>query len=250
MPDDSGNRTADYRERIFEAYASLGKTQKREVSLLQADRLGKAYAYYLRGWLPAELDAPVVDVGCGFGRLLRFFVTRGYTNVQGVDISAEQVELARTIHPNVEQANLLDFLRGRREAFALITAFDVIEHLHKDEVFPFLDACFSALRPGGHLVLQTPNADSPWCSTIRYGDFTHEVVFNASSLRWVTELAGFKGFEAREQGPAPYGVVSTIRFVLWQVIHYHYRLRNTIETGSPGSRVYSRVFLTRARRPM
>jgi 2-polyprenyl-3-methyl-5-hydroxy-6-metoxy-1,4-benzoquinol methylase len=96
-------------------------------------------------------------------------------------------------------------MERRQDTFDLITGFDVIEHLHKPEVLRFLDAAFRALRPGGRLVLQTPNADSPWGTMHRYNDFTHEVCFNPNALSRLLKLAGFDQVEAREAGPVSFG---------------------------------------------
>jgi 2-polyprenyl-3-methyl-5-hydroxy-6-metoxy-1,4-benzoquinol methylase len=233
----------DYRSRIYEKYATHVHRRSEPVSLADADRWGATYDTYMRGWLPARKDAGILDVACGYGRLLRFFARRGYTDVTGIDISPEQVELARQVHANVIQTNALEYLESNLRRFDLITAFDLIEHLHKDEVIRFLDACHGALRPGGRLVLQTPNGDSPCGTMHRYNDFTHEVCFNPNALSWVMGLCGFKSFEARECGPVPHGVISAIRYVLWQALRLKILAELMIETGSSANRVTTRVFI-------
>ena len=89
------SKQSDYRTRIFDRYASRFGNVKPVFDAAAADRLGKAYDHYLRGWLPESKDAAIVDLACGSGDLLRFFKQRGYTNIHGVDVSPEQVELAR-----------------------------------------------------------------------------------------------------------------------------------------------------------
>ena len=118
-------------------------------------------------------------------------------------------------------------------------------HFYKDEVLRFLDACNNALKPGGRLVLQTPNADSPWGMSIRHGDFTHEVGFNPNALTRLLSLTGFQAIESRETGPIPLGhsIKSTIRFFIWQIIRAGLKLWNLAETGSAGSGIFTRVFL-------
>ncbi|TWT40899.1 Ubiquinone biosynthesis O-methyltransferase [Phycisphaerae bacterium RAS1] len=235
-----------YRDRIFKAYATLGHRRSEPISLDEADRWGIPYAHYFRGWLPAAKDAKIVDLACGFGRLLRFFTKRGYTNVMGVDLSGEEVELARKIHPNVVQANLLDFLKEHQNEFDLITATDIIEHLTKDEVLDFLDGVNGALRPGGRVILQTVNADVPWGLMHRYHDLTHELAFNPHSIEWLLHLTGFSEARSRECGPVAHGVASSIRLVLWQVMRLRLILENLIETGAAGAGVMSRVFMASA----
>jgi len=211
----------------------------------RARRWGKAYRHYLRGWLPARRAACILDVACGGGKLLQFYLDAAYTDVHGVDVSPEQVALARQVTANVTQANVLDYLAENPSRFDLISGLDIVEHFRKDEVLQFLDLCFAALKPGGRLVLQTPNAESPWGTYHRYNDLTHELAFNPNALSRLLDLVGFEAIEAREQGPVRwrYSVASTLRWCAWQCIRTGLKLWNVAEMGNAGSGVFTRVFL-------
>jgi 2-polyprenyl-3-methyl-5-hydroxy-6-metoxy-1,4-benzoquinol methylase len=239
---------SSYRDQIYQRYASVFKASSAAVDDATIDRWGGSYDVYLGGWLPESREAKIGDVACGPGWLLRFFVRRGYGNVSGVDISAEQVELARRHTTRVERGDLLGFLRAHPESFDLLTGFDIVEHFTKDELLDFLDACHGALRPGGRLVLQTPNGESPFGGSVRYGDFTHETCFTPTLLGQLLELTGFGGVECRECGPIVRGAASLVRAALWRLIRLHLLLWNLAETGSTGSRVLTRVFLASALR--
>jgi 2-polyprenyl-3-methyl-5-hydroxy-6-metoxy-1,4-benzoquinol methylase len=238
----------DYRQRIYERYASVFKAGSDAVDEAAIDRWGGVYDAYLAGWLPDSRDAAIADVACGAGWLLRFFARRGYRNAGGVDVSPEQVALARRHSPNVEAGELLGFLRARRGQLDLVTGFDIIEHLDKSEVLDFLDACHGALRPGGRLVLQTPNGESPFGGAVRYGDFTHETCFTPPLLGQLLTLTGFGDLEFREARPVARGAVSSVRVVIWSCVRQLLRLWNLAETGSAGSGVLTRVFLVSARK--
>jgi 2-polyprenyl-3-methyl-5-hydroxy-6-metoxy-1,4-benzoquinol methylase len=242
---------ANYRDRIYEKYSSGFQDKGPVFDAIAACRWGKGYDWYFRNWLPTDKDAHIVDLACGAGSLLHFFRERSYANVAGVDISPEQVALSRQVAGDVTQANVLNFLQDHQGAFDLITALDLVEHFHKDEVFTFLDGCFSALRPGGRLIVQTPNADAPWAASTRYGDFTHEVCFQSNSLGRLMRLIGFVNVAGREQGPIPrgYSVASSLRFILWRFIRRSLQLYNIVETGGPGGGIYTRVFLMSGVKP-
>jgi 2-polyprenyl-3-methyl-5-hydroxy-6-metoxy-1,4-benzoquinol methylase len=237
-----------YRSRLYKTYASNVHEQDGQLNLSEIDRYGKAYDWYLRGWLPSDRQVNILEVGCGYGRLLRFFSKRGYTNVAGVDVSPEEVELAKKIHPNVVQEDALEYLEKHTEQFDIIVAIDLIEHFHKDEVVRFLDLCRYALRPGGRLIIQTPNADSPFGLMHRYNDFTHEVCFNLDALARLMRVCGFTEIEGRELGPAPIGVLSSGRWVLWKLFRLLLIAYNIIETGGPGRGILSRIFIVRGAR--
>jgi len=119
----------------------------------------------------------------------------GYLNIQGVGISPEQVRLARQVIPDVAESNVLEWLEAHSSSFDLITALDLIEHFHKLEVLRFLDGCHNALKQGGRLILQTPNADSPWGTVHRYNDFTHEAGLTSNELSRLLALVGFARME-------------------------------------------------------
>jgi len=239
----------DYRARIYERYATNFMDSGQTFDAAEADRWGAAYDSYFRGWLPADKGAAIVDLACGGGKLLHFFKRRGYTNITGVDISPEQVALSKQVIPNVVEANVLDFLGSNPSTFDLITGLDIVEHLHKDEVLRFLDTCNAALKPGGRIILQTPNAESPWGAMHRYNDFTHEVGFQPNSLSRILALCGFTQVQSREAGPVLHGAKSAIRCAMWATIKAGLKLYNLAEVGVTGSGVFTRVFLIAGSKP-
>ena len=241
----------NYRTRIYAQYATAFQGSNLEFDCAQAEAWGRAYGYYFRGWFPERKVASIVDLACGGGKLLYRLKQTHYTRLCGVDISPEQVHVARQVVPEVVEGDVLDFLAAHPAAFDLMAGLDIIEHFSKDEVLNFLDGCFSGLKPGGRLILQTPNAESPWGSAIRYGDFSHEVCFAPHSLAHLLTLCGFVAIEAREAGPVPWGysLSSTLRYVLWRFVRLFMMAGNFVETGSPGSGIFTRVFLISATKP-
>ena len=238
----------DYRQRIYDKYASRFQDTHGQFDCAAAEHWGIAYKTYLKGWLPENKDVAILEVACGRGRLLHFLKTKGYTNFLGIDISPEQILLAKQVTNKVAQANAIEFLKAKECEYDLIIGLDIVEHFTKEEVICFLDVCFNALKPNGRLVLQTCNADSPFGLMHLYGDFTHEVCFNTNSLGRMFKLVGFEHVESREAGPVVHGFASAIRFVIWHSIRMFLRAWNLAETGSSGSGVFTRIFLISTRK--
>lgn len=238
----------NYRARIYENYSEIFMDSTQEFDELGAQKWGKGYRFYLRDWLPQNKEASIVDLACGSGRLLYFFKQSGFTNFSGVDISPAQIRLASQVVTNVFGANILDWLRNNSASFDLITGLDIIEHLRKSEIIEFLDLCYYALKPGGRIIFSTPNCESIWGNMHRYHDFTHEVGFTHNSLSRLLLITGFKEVESREIGPVPknYSLISSCRYILWQLFRIGIKLWNLVETGSPGSGIFTRVFIISA----
>src|SRR5436309_3022760 len=114
----------NYRTRIYEQYATAFQRSKMEFDRAKADAWGRAYRHYLRGWFPARKAALIVDLACGGGKLLNFFKQMQYTRLCGVDVSPEQIKLARQVIPDVVEADVLNFLQAHPVAFDLMAGLD------------------------------------------------------------------------------------------------------------------------------
>jgi len=79
----------------------------------------------------------------------------------------------------------------------------------------------------------------------RYWDITHEIAFTPSAFRQIGSLCGFKRLDFRECGPRPHGVVSAIRYVLWQMIRLSIKFRLLVEMASTKGGIYTADMLTR-----
>ena len=240
-----------YRERLYREYSRNFQDSRILFDPRTAGILGNAYDYYFRGWLPHSKECPVLDVGCGDGKLLFCLTQRGFINLTGVDSSPTQVAVARKAVSTVIQENATDYLERQNESFELVLAIDVIEHLAKAEVFRFLDGCFNALKPGGRLIIQTPNGETPWGVIMRYSDFTHEVCFGPTSICQVLHACGFESPALRELGPVPWGYspASTFRYLLWRGIRMGLKAWNLAEMGTVGPGIWTRAFLASAVKP-
>lgn len=234
----------DYRTEIYREYATDFSGGGASFDRKKADRMMPVFQHYLRGWLPEDKCVPVVDLGCGDGRNLYILNRLGYSDLTGVDRSASQVRLASEVSARIVHGDVLEFLRDSSGGYGLILSVDLIEHLNKGEALEFLKLCCNRLRPGGRLVLQTPNASSPFFGSVRYGDFTHEIGFTPPLLSTLVARAGFLNVETRETGPVPLGYSwkSSLRYVAWRGVSAVYSLLDRLETGGSSS-AYTRVFL-------
>lgn len=92
--------------------------------------------YYYGRLLPPNKDAQMLDIGCGKGSFVFYLQQRGYHRALGIDLSEEQVEYGRSLGiSNILSADVHHFLSDKKGAYDCITAFDVLEHFTRQEVF-------------------------------------------------------------------------------------------------------------------
>ncbi|MDX1631111.1 MAG: class I SAM-dependent methyltransferase, partial [Thermoanaerobaculia bacterium] len=154
----------------------------------------------LRRHLPELVGRePVLDLGCGRGELLSLLRDEG-VEARGVDGSREMVERCRERGLEAEHGDLFDLL-GRLEAESLgaVVSIHVIEHLPPEEVERLVRLAHRVLRPGGVLLLETPNPRSVVVGASRFWiDPTHRRPVHPDTLRWMAGSAGFDEVEIRE----------------------------------------------------
>ena len=148
---------------------------------LHEDHLARRYGYPLRkltswqGWMArlapipfvrARMDFSVMylslvangrllEVGCGNGRMLRDMQSFGW-QVYGVDFDEAAVAKAREKGLQVAHGDLHS-QRYPDDHFDAIVMSHVIEHVHEPSAI--LQECHRILKPGGRLVMVTPNSD-------------------------------------------------------------------------------------------
>lgn len=173
----------DHRQHFYNRYTSV---QSRFASI--EDARARVAAEHrgldasVQTHLPSNRMGRVLDLGCGYGAFLLWMRHLGYGNLRGVDRSQEQVDLARQLGLDcVEVEDLFTALSQERDV-SLVTMFDVIEHLTRGEAIAALTSIAETLTPDGVLVLRTPNVDAPLGTVLSYGDLTHELHLNKTSV--------------------------------------------------------------------
>ena len=223
-----------YRERIYRHYVEAATQDLAPATL---DGLAPRLPYLSRlvaQHFPTERDAAILDLGCGHGALLHAARKAGYTNLLGIDNSPAQIAAAKRLGVDgVQQGDLLQAIKALPDASRdAIVAFDVIEHLTKDELIDLTDDVLRVLKPGGRWIVHVPNGVSLFAGASRYDDLTHELSFTCESLTQLTLSSGFRSAAFFEDEPVAHGLKSAVRLVLWKAIRAALRFYLTVETGA------------------
>jgi SAM-dependent methyltransferase len=236
---------AQFRDRAYGSYSSAFKSSL-TTSVALDTNAAKRYRSYLASqlgpWLATvDRQGPVVDLGCGDGMLLRVFSELGFTDLSGVDGSPEMVEKCRAHFPKVEHGDLVGYLKATDRTFQVIALFDVIEHFTREEGLDLLDMVKGKLRPGGLLLLQLPNGDSPFAGAVFNNDLTHETLYTKNSLSHALRMAGFGDLRFQEHGPIATDARSSLRWLAWRCVRLLIKACHLAETGGVSSSIYTRV---------
>jgi len=227
---------AEYRTRIYNSYVNARQQALAPDSLAGLKPRLPMLQKLVRQHFPPDLNATVLELGCGHGALIHVARQMGYRNLQGVDGSPEQVAAARRLKiDGVMQGDVMETLSRQPDgSLDCVVAFDLIEHFTKNELIGLVDEVCRVLRPGGRWIIHTPNGESPFGMRIRYGDITHELAFTRTSLAQLLLSSGFSKVSCFEDQPVVHGIKSAIRWVLWKVFRNLLRLYVAAETGDSG----------------
>ncbi len=144
-------------------------------------------------YLPKDKSARILDVGCGYGRVLAFLRTQGFTNAFGIDHDASVIaETRKTFGDSVEVVtDLQGYLDARKGQFDFIVLKDVIYYFSIDEVLPLLRAMRMCLKQNGRIFVLVFNGAQFSSSFTMEKDYGIRRVYNETSLRAVLKDTGF-----------------------------------------------------------
>jgi len=205
----------EYRKRLYDSYINSIYQNFNDLSERGYNKTVKCYKNYLK-LLPKNKASRILDCGSGPGYFLYFLKKQGYTNAVGVDLCKQAVKIGTSMGLNLQYHDMFDFLKGcQNEYFDLIVAFDVLEHVMKDEVLKLLDLINSRLRKGGTVLIRVPNANSPFATRSRWNDFTHELSFTDESLTQILLSCGFIDIQIHGEKGVITSFLCLIRKILW-----------------------------------
>jgi 2-polyprenyl-3-methyl-5-hydroxy-6-metoxy-1,4-benzoquinol methylase len=155
----------------------------------------------------------VLDVGCSSGYLARPLTDAG-ARVLGLEIDPDAAAQARSVCAEVVVGDVESMeLPFEPESFDVILCGDVVEHLRDPGAA--LARLQPLLRPGGRLVLTTPNVAN-WSMRLsllagrwRYTergilDRTHTHLFTRTTLVETVESAGYRVVTLDHTAPVPF----------------------------------------------
>lgn len=158
---------------------------------LIATRL-EVYLPFLAPLKAIYADAAVLDIGCGRGEWIELLLREGYAPL-GVDLDEGMLEACRALDLPVHNDDALNALRQcADESLIAVSGIHIAEHVPFAVLEEMVNEAMRALRPGGLLILETPNAENVVVGTNNFFvDPTHERPIPSLLLSFLTEFKGF-----------------------------------------------------------
>lgn len=194
----------EWRERLYQAYVQSGQAAGgKDPDQRSFDVRSNEIRNVIRRFISDEKDLSIVDLGCGHGDFVYHLTEMGFENVKGVDISKEQIDLAKKLGVNkVVNKSISNFLKEKEdESIDVVLLIDVLEHLNRQELFEVMDSVFRTMASGGCCLVHVPNALGLFGERVRYGDLTHERAFTPNSIRQLFHTVGLSDVTCHEDPP-------------------------------------------------
>ena len=133
------------------------------------------------------------DLGCGRGEWLELMSSLEFEPF-GVDLDEGMLVDCRERGLPVCQGDGISFIKTLpEESHIVVSAFHVIEHISLDDLKTFIKEALRILKPGGILLMETPNPENIRVATSNfYLDPTHVRPVPQLLLQFLTEFFGFK----------------------------------------------------------
>lgn len=183
--------------------------------------------------LPADRDAPILDLACGKGDLSRYLSARGYRHVTAVDRDVAAIDHLETLPGVTPKIGTIDpsNVPRRQGGWALIVAKQMIYYFDRREAPALVQSLREVLAPNGRLIIEIFNG------SLISGRFTELkdpgilTAYTENGLRRLLEQNGFTiesmtGGRVRHSGFR--GFVYAAAQALWFRL---YRLILIIERG-------------------
>lgn len=151
----------------------------------------KIYLPFIRAASKLD-DSSALDIGCGRGEWLELLKENGIS-AQGIDINNAMLKSCFELGFDVIQTDGIQYLREQKNnSRIVISAFHVVEHINFDELQLLVKESLRVLKPGGILILETPNPENIKVATESFHlDPTHIKPIPSKLLSFLPEFYGY-----------------------------------------------------------
>ena len=152
----------------------------------------RIYLPFIQPLMEIYPAASAIDLGCGRGEWLELLIETGF-QAQGVDLDDGMLAVCREHGLKVQTKDAIAGLKEcADESQAVVSGFHLVEHIPFDVLQTLVSEAHRVLKPGGLLILETPNPENIVVGTANfYLDPTHKQPIPPLLLSFLAEHMGF-----------------------------------------------------------
>ena len=206
---------------IYPSHYYSYEADKKNIVSLVWDRIEqrKIKRYFDEIKTPPASDHAVFEIGCGSGRFLRILRKASPSNwrVMGADLDPRAIAMAQDLKGIKAHLGTFETLGLPDNAFDMVISQQVIEHVPNPDMV--IREAYRCLKPGGILVLETPNVDgidrrlfnkSLWGG---YHFPRHFTLFSPTTLEMLVKKHGFESVHSRQMLSVTFWIVTFRNFL-------------------------------------
>lgn len=187
---------SNYKKTFYDKYESTHLNVREETMSASYFKKRKQMMFNMYSdYFPANKDAEILDLGCGYGEMIATLQDSGYKNTTGCDVGNDQILKGKELGiKNLFACEIDKFICNENEfnKYDFVILRDVLEHFNKEDGLDLISKVYLLLKENGKLFIQVPNASSPLFGNTRYGDFTHDIAYTEGSLNQVLRVCSFR----------------------------------------------------------
>lgn len=174
--------------------------------LARNERIGETAQQDIFAGYAAQFSAgqKVLDVGSGLGDFLDLLRARG---VKGFGVEADQgmVRESRARGHTIFVSDAIVYLRETRRRFDGVFMGNFVEHFSAEDVLSLVRGAHRVLRPGGKLIIATPDPRSLHVHLQEFWrDATHVRLYDRDLLAFMASVSGFGAIETGSNNATAY----------------------------------------------
>lgn len=187
------------------------------------EQIKEAVKVYLPVLQDAGITADILDVGCGRGEWLEVLRENGF-QARGIDTNRVVLQRCKELSLDVVESEALTYLASLPDdSLNAVTAFHFAEHLPLDALVRFLDETGRTLKPGGLLILETPNPENLIVGSCNfYLDPTHKNPIPIPTMQLLVEARGFRCQDVMKLHPVASAKIEVKDQLTSHINHYLY----------------------------
>ena len=165
-PVDDDDRVEERKKFVIDRYEKEAKIYD-ETTYMNSEKLlfHELQCMQLEKLIDGDTDSKVLDVGCGTGRLLKWFSENIGYDMYGVEPAKNMIKEAQrktqATKPIIKQGDI-ENIPFPNDYFDRIITTHVLMHLHPQMIHNGITEMYRVLKPGGYMLLDFPAKNGIW----------------------------------------------------------------------------------------